>query len=196
MDPLPTPQGHEDGAVTGPGRADGRDRLSMRPLAYTDVPRAVCWLSDVETMHEVLPLNVRPRPLDVIALIEHGSSTGSLMSWAFDLADGTPAGMGCWREDAPWPGVFHVEVIMSPLVPERATRLVEAYRMLRDRVFTDLAARRVTAKATGPRPDPDPVFAPLGMAGEGVLRGHAELGSTELDIHLFGIRRREWAARA
>lgn len=169
------------------------DRVAMRPLAYPDVARVVGWLRDTEAMREVLPLHVTPQEIDVIRMIEHADPVYEWMTWAFDLADGTPIGFGSWREDLPWTGVYHVEVIVSSLVSRRVDLAADAYRLLVDQVFGTLPARKVTAKAAAGGAVGSECLRRAGLTSEGVLRGHAMLDGTEHDLHLFGMRRGEWS---
>jgi RimJ/RimL family protein N-acetyltransferase len=169
--------------------------LAMRPLDYPDVQRVVGWLQDASAMRDVLPLHVTPTELDVVTLIEYAQPTGSIMSWAFDLPDGTPTGFGSWREDMPWTGVYHIEVVVPSIAPDRIRLVAEAYRLLARQVFATLPARKVSAKSAphGPSGGAGPDAA--GMRAEGVLRGHALLDGIEHDLYLFGMSRAEWSVR-
>jgi RimJ/RimL family protein N-acetyltransferase len=167
----------------------------MRPLSRRDLTRVMGLMSDADAMVELAPTDVRPRDVDIVALIEAADPDGSLMSWSLDLPDGTPVGMANWREDLPWLGVYHVEVVMSSMAPDRVRLIAEGYRLIRDYVFEHLRARKVTAKSSGVLPELDEVFAGLGMAQEGTLRKHAVLMSTEHDIKIYGVARDEWRGR-
>lgn len=169
--------------------------LAMRPLSRRDLTRIMGLMSDAEAMVELAPSDVRPRDVDIVALIEASDPNGPLMSWSLDRPDTTPVGMANWREDLPWLGVYHVEVIMSSMAPNRIELVGEGYRLISGYAFDNLAARKVTAKSSGVLPELDIALAGLGMSQEGTLRRHALRGSIEHDIKVFGVTRDEWRDR-
>lgn len=80
---------------TGRSYAATSERLQLRLLDRADVATIERWLDDAEIRRSYL-----------------------LAAWAIEDHAGSLLGMGNWRPDPPFPGVFEVEVTLGPDVPK------------------------------------------------------------------------------